>query len=85
MSPDFELGFYMELMKLGFQMGQTGMGMPNPQNQAQTPAMAANIAAGQGALRMPKAPMNSGNLMGTGGGGQQMADQAAGPSPMPGR
>ena len=82
MSPEFELGFYMELMKIGFQVGN--MGQPNPQNQSQAPSVAANITAGQGALKMPKGAMNAGNLMGTGGGGQQMADQASGPSSMPG-
>jgi len=82
MDPEFELGFYTELMKIGFQVGTAGQ--PNPQNQSQAPAVASNMMAGQNALRMPKAPMMGSNLMGTGGGGQQFADQANGPSPSPG-
>ena len=81
MDPEFELGFYMELTKIGIQVGS---GAPNPQNQSQAPAVATNITAGQNALRMPKAPMPGSNIMGTGGGGMQMADQAAGPPPAAG-
>jgi hypothetical protein len=76
--PDFQLGFYMELMKLGF--GMPGTASP----QAPAPAITANQTAGQNAMGMPKAPMNAGKLMGTGPGGQQFADMAQGPSSMPG-
>ena len=78
MSPEFQLGFYMELMKLGF-------GMPgSASTAAPAPAITANQAAGQNAMKMPKAPMNSGSLMGTGPSNSQFADMAQGPSQMPG-